>query len=59
MALSGGLIVTTKGNFLKLRPADCWKMNFSRIVLGILEFLGSFEEKVTRKIQRIFLDACF
>ena len=51
---------TPKEKYLKCRSADCWKMHFFFFIfLGILSFMGSFEEKLTRKMHTTLLYACF
>ena len=41
-----GPIVDTERKYLKFRSADRWKMHFSWIFVGILEFYGEFWRKV-------------
>ena len=46
---------TMKGKFFKFRSSDGWKMHFLRIFLEFQSSMGSFEEKLTRKINVTFL----
>ena len=50
-----------KGKFLKFKFADHFKIPFFFffwIFFGILEFYGSFEKNLTRKIHKTFFYAC-
>ena len=42
---------TSKEKFLKFWSSDCWKMHFLGFFLEFQSSIGSFEEKLTRKIH--------
>ena len=46
---------TLKGKFFNFSSSDCWKMHFLGFFLDFQSSMGSFEEKVTRKIHVTFL----
>ena len=46
---------TLKAKFFKFRSSDCCKMHFLGIFLEFQSSMGSFEEKLTRKIHVTFL----
>ena len=46
---------TPKGKCFKFRSSDHWKMYFLEIFLEFQSSMGSFEEKLTRKIHVSFL----
>ena len=42
---------TSKGKLFKFWSSDCWKMHFLGFFLEIQSSIGSFEDKLTRKIH--------
>ena len=55
VALWHGPMVDTERKYLRFRSANCWKMHFYWIFVGILEFYGEFLRKVDwREIHTTF-----